>query len=450
MTLSAGRMWSPWVCCITLLFFLEGSNCGDVVEVVAGRRSVELDDATREILQFTGYADFQPIVTEEEKATDKTPLKRKNPDIKYSVIEDIQDDDEDMDMEYGDVQDAREDDSLNRLRATDRSSTKNDRSSIKLSSKKVKPLPHQPFKDDPQGCGNPICVVLDQKPRRFPSLCQFRKWLLETSRDGQKTEKQPWTDDLPDDDSNDICEGCRNDTNCRKKVTFNIDLQNLLDGQSSAKGGPIYKTVDEGEATRMSGVPVEFDNICEAMKYFSKRENLNINTQVIGFGHKQKSALLPLQGDQCLWTEWFDFQTPCDSTGENEQHHKAKSVMMEQESGPLRICEVDSVMQIEYAGGSELRIVDSNTAKVGKAIGREGINFKQNIVTEKYHLICKNSDNMEINQTVPAPYAYPPERNTTCLDYKARYCCKSTAMYRPTDIEDFSFFCVISSRLVLP
>merc|ERR1719402_702145 len=454
MTLSAGRMWSPWVCCITLLFFLEGNNCGDVVEVVAGRRSVELDDATRAILQFPGFADFQPIVTKEKKATDKTPLKRKNPDIKYSVIEDIQDDDEDMDMEYGDVQDFREDDSLNLLRATEE---KTDRSSTKHISKKVKPLPHQPFKDDPQGCGNPICVVLDQKPRRFPSLCQFRKWLLETSRDcqinfiqkgdcyeiidgnGKKNEKQPWTEDLPDDNYNDICEGCRNDTYCRSKVTFNIDLQSLLEGQSSAKGGPTYqKDDDEEEGARLVGVPVEFDNICEAMKYFSKRENLNINTQVIGFGHKQKRDLLPLQGDQCLWTEWFDFDTPSDSTGEKEQHHTAKSVMMEQESGPLRICEVDSVMQIEYAGGSELRIVDSNTAKVGKAIGHEGINFKQNPVTEGYKLRCTNSDNMEINQTVPAPYAYPPDRNTTCLDYKARYCCKSTDMYRPTDLDDFS------------
>merc|ERR1712055_371951 len=117
MTLSAaGRMWSPWVCCITLLFFLEGNNCGDVVEAVAGRRSAELDDLTREILQFTGFANFQPIVPEEKKATDKTPLKRKNPDIQYSVIEAIKDDDEDMDMENGDVQDAQEDDVLLRLR----------------------------------------------------------------------------------------------------------------------------------------------------------------------------------------------------------------------------------------------------------------------------------------------------------------------------------------------
>ena len=44
---------------------------------------------------------------------------------------------------------------------------------------------------------------------------------------GKKNEKQPWTEPLPDDNYNDICEGCRNDTNCRSKVTFNIDLQSV-------------------------------------------------------------------------------------------------------------------------------------------------------------------------------------------------------------------------------
>merc|ERR1719402_1093920 len=455
----SGCMWSPWICFVTLLLFLEGNNCQDPGTKFeagtqnGGRRSMDEDDISA-IFSFTPPPKFKKIVSDEQRESDKSPLERKRPKIKYNVLDEVRVDAFDMDVEALEDNDDTLDASIE-IRESGNEQMKK-RGSTQAPSKKVKPLPHQPFKEDPKGCGNPICVVLDQKPRRFPSLCQFRKWLLDTSRDcrinyiqkgdcyeiidgnGKKYEKQPWTDPLPDDTNNDICEGCRNDTNCRKKVTFNIDLQNLLEGQSSAKGGPTYQNDDEEEGARLVGVPVEFDNICEAMKYFSKRENLNINTQVIGFGHKQKSALLPLQGDQCLWTEWFDFDSPCDSTGENEQHHKAKSVMMEQESGPLRICEVDSVMQIEYAGGSELRIVDSNTAKVGKAIGREGINFKQNIVTEKYHLRCLNSDNMEINQTVPAPYAYPPERNTTCLDYKARYCCKSTAMYRPTDVEELS------------
>ena len=28
-----------------------------------------------------------------------------------------------------------------------------------------------------QGCGNPVCVVIDQKPRRFKSLCSFIKFV---------------------------------------------------------------------------------------------------------------------------------------------------------------------------------------------------------------------------------------------------------------------------------
>merc|ERR1719402_1214049 len=455
----SGCMWSPWICCVTFLLFLEGNNCQDPGTKFeagpenGGRRSMDEEDISA-IFSFTPPPKFKKIVSKEKQKSDKSPLERKRPKIKYNVRDEVRVDAFDMDVEPLEDNDDTLDASLE-IRGSGNEQMKK-RGSTQAPSKKVKPLPHKPFKEDPKGCGNPICVVLDQKPRRFPSLCQFRKWLLDTSRDcqinyiqkgdcyeiidgnGKKYEKQPWTEPLPDDTNNDICEGCRNDTNCRKKVTFNIDLQNLLEGQSSAKGGPTYQNDDEEEGARLVGVPVEFDNICEAMKYFSKRENLNINTQVIGFGHKQKRDLLPLQGDQCLWTEWFDFDTPCDSTGEIEQHHTAKSVMMEQESGPLRICEVDSVMQIEYAGGSELKIVDSNTAKVGKAIGHEGINFKQNIVTEGYKLRCTNSDNMEINQTVPAPYAYPPDRNTTCLDYKARYCCKSTDMYRPTDLDDFS------------
>ena len=86
--------------------------------------------------------------------------------------------------------------------------------------------------------------------------------------------------------------------NCSNLLSC-LFITQLLEGQSSAKGGPTYQNDDEEEGARLVGVPVEFDNICEAMKYFSKRENLNINTQVIGFGHKKKHDLLPLQGNKC-------------------------------------------------------------------------------------------------------------------------------------------------------
>ena len=50
---------------------------------------------------------------------------------------------------------------------------------------------------------------------------------------------------------------------------------------------------------------------------------------------------------------------------------------------------------------------------------------------------------MDTEQTVaklPAPFIFGEgirgnnKKNATCMDYKARYCCKSTALFRPTDV----------------
>ena len=66
-------------------------------------------------------------------------------------------------------------------------------------SKNPKPLPHKPDKNSPkvslcyisrsqskchvsQGCGNPICVILDKKPVRFSSVCQFVNFLCNNNR----------------------------------------------------------------------------------------------------------------------------------------------------------------------------------------------------------------------------------------------------------------------------
>ena len=34
-----------------------------------------------------------------------------------------------------------------------------------------------------QGCGNPVCVVIDSKPRRFQSVCKFIEFIEGTDRD---------------------------------------------------------------------------------------------------------------------------------------------------------------------------------------------------------------------------------------------------------------------------
>ena len=36
-----------------------------------------------------------------------------------------------------------------------------------------------------KGCGNPICVILDKKPVRFTSICQFINYLCNNNRQKQ-------------------------------------------------------------------------------------------------------------------------------------------------------------------------------------------------------------------------------------------------------------------------
>ena len=40
---------------------------------------------------------------------------------------------------------------------------------------------HEEYERDPEGCGFPICVLIDARPKRFRSLCQFIKYIKEES-----------------------------------------------------------------------------------------------------------------------------------------------------------------------------------------------------------------------------------------------------------------------------
>ena len=71
---------------------------------------------------------------------------------------------------------------------------------------------------------------------------------------------------------------------------MNIFVQ-WISGKASGKGGE-----GEEDGKRTVGIPVEFPNVCEAMKYFGKNDNLNIKTQVVGIGVGSKRKLFPRQG----------------------------------------------------------------------------------------------------------------------------------------------------------
>jgi len=338
-------------------------------------------------------------------------------------------------------------------------SAKEKRGSKVALQKKVPPWDHKPQEGEIQGCGNPICVVIDRKVRRFKSVCKYSKFVCDESRknqmnfiqkgdcydiiDGDGAEKEPWTP--PDLDLGD-CEACKKDEYCGKKVTVNIDLKNIVMGESSAYGSSDFNE-QNAQSGRMVGVPIEFSNICQLMKFMKSRENLNIKTQVIGIALGAKKEIFPLDKDSrsCLWTEWFDHDTPCNSDGDLEKHSDHIQRLEETHTGSLRICmPVEYGGLPQYEGGSEVFQVSAQDAKEGTAVGYSGEKFQQVVEWDQMQIQCE--DTKQTIKKLPAPFIFAegvkddPKKNAACLDYKMRYCCKGNAMYRPTSIDYFSGF----------
>ena len=132
---------------------------------------------------------------------------------------------------------------------------------------------------------------------------------------------------------------------------------------------------------------MEFPTVCDAMLYFQSRTNLNIKTQVIGYGIGSKKDLVPQDGknyvlcsklfltmpclgDKCLWTEWFDHNDPCSSDGDDEVHSSHKSYLENSQTSTLRfskifcwankffllrrICNPEDICDTQQQGGSEI------------------------------------------------------------------------------------------------
>merc|ERR1719233_2616952 len=326
--------------------------------------------------------------------------------------------------------------------------------------KKVEPFQHKPYKKDPKGCGNPICVVIDGKPRRFKSLCEYSEFACKNSRKNQMNFIQkgdcydiidnnegattkPWT---PTDLDLGDCSECKEDDYCKKPITINIDLKNLLFGESSAFGG----TYNDADGERMVGVPITFDNVCSLFKYMKSKEHLNIKTQVIGVAIGKSEDIVPLDenSDKCLWTGWFDHGIPCNTDGDTESHTSHYYRMESTYTGDLRICPDCQIVLTQHEGGSEITQNGACEAENGKATGFEGEAFKNIFERRGLKEIKCNHKDQNITQ-LPAPFFFTEGIKTEkiaikpgCLDYKARYCCKGNRMYRPTPLDYFSRFII--------
>ena len=153
----------------------------------------------------------------------------------------------------------------------------------------------------------------------------------------------------------------------------------------------------EEDKQRMVGVPLEFSTVCHMMRWFRNYKNVNYKTQIIGFASgklkdiypsngksqcrtvAQSSSSLADQSDSCLWTEWFDHDTPCNSDGDKELHEDHFLSLEETWTGSMRICKPKDMMRAEHYGGSESTLVDVREAKEGRARGFTGKAFKQNV-----------------------------------------------------------------------
>merc|ERR1719431_351806 len=329
------------------------------------------------------------------------------------------------------------------------------RGSIKpINAEGPKPFAHQARseKEEPKGCGNPVCVVIDRKPRRFESLSSFNRFMGEErpgdqinfvqkgdcydiiENDGGRT--KPWVDPSPALQMED-CERCRKDIYCGKEIVINVDLSSIIIGMSSAFGGDLFHPETN---KRMAGVPMEFRSVCDAMLFFQVRNNLNIKTQILGYGLGTKLILYPQEGDRCLWTEWFDQNDPCGSVGDLETHSQHCSYLENSQTGPLRICNAEHIKLTQQQGGSEMTTisVDELMRGEGKGVPETNNTFGQLVERSNTRIQCQNK-NQELGK-LPAPFIYAEDLGVKCLDYKQRYCCKSTALYRPQNMKIFGRF----------
>lgn len=88
--------------------------------------------------------------------------------------------------------------------------------------------------------------------------------------------------------------------------------------------------------------------------------------------------------DTCLWTEWFDHDTPCNNDGDHEKHTDHYQRLDGTMTGPVRICKPDDIVETQYEGGSESYQVTAQVAAVGNALGSDGTVFQQEITVNRF------------------------------------------------------------------
>ena len=203
----------------------------------------------------------------------------------------------------------------------------------------------------------------------------------------------------------------------------------MLYGKSSAFGG---ETFHQETNPKTVGLALEYGSVCQLMNAMKANDNLNNKTQVIGLVIGERDDVFE-GGDKCLYSEWFDFNTPNNNDGDEELHGAHFNRLQDSVTGEFRICSKNNMDSSEFEGGSEFTGVEAHQASEGHALGDDGVQFGQKLtggnvdsggVGKDPFIKCKDVD-QEIEK-LPKPFIFGEgikgnsKKNATCLDYKAR------------------------------
>merc|ERR1712037_371167 len=235
---------------------------------------------------------------------------------------------------------------------------------------------------EPEGCGRPVCAIIDSRPIRFASLCQLFNHMTNEGMYSRvlHIQKGDCADAIEHEGKNwpwsskpNSCRECESHAPCNK---------------------PICVATQRGEKT----FAMTYKSICRFLEKF--HDATNEVTLHVGLG-----SCMNLFGKAPLYTEWFDIDEPCHYGDYEDVRQNFAYVGNFEKSAQFRMCPSYNRKGFEVLTTQGQEKPDSQSAT---------INY------EKGHFQCKNRD-----QTVkPGPPNYWFHKKIKCMDYKVRSKCE--------------------------
>ena len=186
---------------------------------------------------------------------------------------------------------------------------------------------------EPDGCGYPVCAIVDARPKRFVSLCNFTAWAAEEGLTRRVFELQKG--------------GCEDVSELKGDLNLpqgGVQMQTLFPavegkGLDRRWAPPLRRCDCGGHAGCEQPVCINdnggakfFPSVCRALRYLGPRKRVKVISLGLGKCKPLYSGELQVRPvprpcgvkrlphyscPACIYTEWFDLDEPC-SKGEVE------------------------------------------------------------------------------------------------------------------------------------